>query len=88
MHPCDREGKAGCEQTCSKKGDETVCECGVGFILNKDGKKCDKVHPCDRKDMKACEQVCNKNGDKAECSCNKDFKLKEDGTSCEEGESK
>ena len=41
VHPCDRGDNAGCDQTCTKKGDEAVCECGPGFILNNDGKKCD-----------------------------------------------
>ena len=42
VHPCDREGKAGCEQTCVKKGDEAVCKCGEGYKLAEDGKKCEK----------------------------------------------
>ena len=41
VHPCDNDDKNGCEQTCTKKGEEAVCECGPGFILNVDGKKCD-----------------------------------------------
>ena len=42
VHPCDKPDRAGCEQTCSKKGEEAVCECTAPtFKLAADGKACD-----------------------------------------------
>ena len=41
-HPCDKPNKGGCQQICSKKGDEAECECDEGFKLAADGKSCDK----------------------------------------------
>lgn len=43
VHPCNKPDRAGCEQTCSKKGEEAVCECEVpAFKLAVDGKTCDE----------------------------------------------
>ena len=44
VHPCDREGKGGCEQVCNKDGVNAKCSCGPAedFTLNADGKTCDK----------------------------------------------
>ena len=40
VHPCDKADKAGCEQTCNKKGVEAQCACEEGFLLKEDGKTC------------------------------------------------
>ena len=41
MHPCDQPDKAGCEETCEKKGDEAVCGCPAEYQLSADGKSCE-----------------------------------------------
>ena len=41
MHPCDQPDKAGCEETCEKKGDEAVCGCPDEYQLAGDGKSCE-----------------------------------------------
>ena len=40
IHPCDKKDKGGCEQTCTKYGDNAKCECDSGKVLNQDGKTC------------------------------------------------
>ena len=45
VHPCDKESKGGCAQTCNKgEGEEFTCSCETpDFKLNEDdGKTCDK----------------------------------------------
>ena len=42
VHPCDKEDKGECEETCEKKGETFICSCPPGSKLNADGKKCDK----------------------------------------------
>ena len=42
VHPCDMEGKGGCQQICIKDGDESKCSCDDGFELQPDGKSCGK----------------------------------------------
>ena len=42
VHPCDKPSKGGCEQKCTKKGDEALCEClEPEFKIATDGKSCD-----------------------------------------------
>ena len=43
VHECDKPTKGGCEQICTKKGDEAICKCKTPeFKLSTDGKSCDK----------------------------------------------
>ena len=42
VHACDKENKGGCMHTCVKIGEGLRCECNDGFILAKDGKRCNK----------------------------------------------
>ena len=86
MHPCDRPGKAGCDQKCVKNGTNFTCTCEQPqFLLAEDGKSCEPVHPCDQGNNGGCEQKCLKKGSEARCSCEKGFTLEEDGKSCEKG---
>ena len=42
VHPCDKDTKGGCQQTCNKDGDKAKCSCApVDFKLGEDGKSCD-----------------------------------------------
>lgn len=42
VHPCDKPARGGCEEFCNKDGENVVCTCGLGFVLARDGKSCDK----------------------------------------------
>merc|ERR1712013_671553 len=87
VHPCDRvePAKAGCAQTCEKKGLEPVCKCqSPEYKLAEDNKNCVFVHPCDRGEWNGgCEQTCKKNNKEAYCECNDGFKLSKDGFKCD-----
>ena len=85
VHPCDKDTKGGCDQTCNKDGDKAKCSCTpVDFKLGEDGKSCELVHPCDKPTKGGCEQVCGKKGDEALCGCNDGYRVsKEDAKKCE-----
>ena len=40
VHPCDKPGKAGCQQICKKVGEEPQCACEEGYKLI--GEECEK----------------------------------------------
>ena len=41
VHPCDKENKGGCDQTCNKEDEKAVCSCAAPeFKLGEDGKSC------------------------------------------------
>ena len=43
VHPCDKESKGGCEQTCEKDGEKVVCSCAApDYKLAGDGKSCEE----------------------------------------------
>ena len=49
VHPCDKDTKGGCDQTCNKDGEKAKCSCTpVDFKLGEDGKTCDpgKLYLC------------------------------------------
>ena len=87
IHPCDKKSKGGCDQTCTKDGENAICSCTpVDFKLGEDGKTCEIVHPCDKPTKGGCEQTCTKKGTEALCECKApEFKLGEDGKSCDPG---
>ena len=45
IHPCDEGDNGGCAQTCTKDGDDAICECIEGFEINIDGKTCSGKNP-------------------------------------------
>ena len=42
VHPCDREGKGGCEHKCNKDGELVECSCTEGYELLEDNLSCKK----------------------------------------------
>ena len=40
VHPCDKENRGGCTQTCTKSGEKAECACNEGYFLENDGKTC------------------------------------------------
>ena len=43
VHPCDQQNRGGCNQTCTKSGEEAKCTCRTpDFKVNVDGISCDK----------------------------------------------
>jgi len=83
VHPCDQSNKGGCDDSCTKNGDEAVCRCSQpNFQLHSDGKTC--VHPCDQSNKGGCEDSCRKNGNEAVCTCGlPNFQLHSDGKTCD-----
>ena len=48
VHPCDQANKGGCNDTCTKNGDQADCSCTkTGHILHTDGKNCGKGVICE-----------------------------------------
>lgn len=90
VHPCDTDN-GGCSNKCKRIKESGVCECPEGFVLQEDGKKCEKgetpnpLRPCDTEDNAGCEHLCEEVGTNAVCKCKKNFILDKDGKNCSEG---
>ena len=76
VHPCDKPTKGGCDQTCTKKGNEAVCVCKAPeFKLAADGKACEEG----KNYVKTCFFLCNENAVHKIIKCPKVFDKKRGG---------
>lgn len=72
----------GCEQKCIKSPKGAICDCNVGFKLNKSNNKtCDDINECDLL-PRPCSQICTNTKGSFECSCYSQFQLQSDKSSC------
>ena len=46
MHPCEQGKNGGCEQTCTKDGNKTLCECREGYKVDPENKNLCKKSKC------------------------------------------
>ncbi|XP_066576023.1 von Willebrand factor C and EGF domain-containing protein isoform X2 [Amia ocellicauda] len=74
---------AGCEHTCVMIGGFPVCSCSLGYILAKDGRRCQDVDECSRfSGASLCQQGCRNTLGSFRCHCYNGYQLSANGRTC------
>ncbi|KAG5262027.1 hypothetical protein AALO_G00291300 [Alosa alosa] len=69
-----------CQYDCVMTRNGTICFCGDGFEVDKDGKKCRDHDECSV--YGTCSQTCLNTHGSYQCSCTEGYTLQSDGRSC------
>ncbi|XP_076159537.1 low-density lipoprotein receptor-related protein 1B-like [Alosa pseudoharengus] len=69
-----------CQYGCVMTRNGTICFCGDGFEVDKDGKKCRDHDECSV--YGTCSQTCLNTHGSYQCSCTEGYTLQSDGRSC------